>query len=153
MRKDSSVWTDRGYIWAHTKLVGSCWIWVGTVVGMGYGQAWRWKRKWRAHRLAYEIYRGPIPRCAVVRHTCDKPRCCNPRHLKLGTVADNQRDMVSRGRSLRGTKQARSKLTDAKVRRIRRLASSVTQTALAAKFGVCQHTVWSVIRRLTWRHC
>ncbi len=34
----------------------------------------------------------------VARHTCDEPCCVNPRHLIVGTPADNSHDMTERGR-------------------------------------------------------
>lgn len=50
------------------------------------------------HRMAYELYYGPILDGLVVRHTCDNPPCVNPLHLKVGTYADNTRDAMERGR-------------------------------------------------------
>lgn len=53
----------------------------------------------RAHRVAWEIANGPIPAGMVVRHfVCANPRCCNVAHLRLGSQADNVRDMMSSGR-------------------------------------------------------
>jgi hypothetical protein len=51
-----------------------------------------------AHRLAWEIANGPIPRGLQVLHRCDTPRCCNPDHLFLGTQFDNMVDMHRKGR-------------------------------------------------------
>lgn len=35
----------------------------------------------------------------VVRHKCDNPSCCNPKHLESGTQADNVKDMWLRNRA------------------------------------------------------
>ena len=65
-------------------------------------------------RLGGAAYRGTtVPRILlglskgdglVARHTCHQHWCVNPRHLLSGTPADNSRDMVEAGRSLRGTR-------------------------------------------------
>jgi hypothetical protein len=51
-----------------------------------------------AHRVAYELAIGPIPPKAVIRHTCDNPKCCNPAHLVAGSQRDNVGDAMARGR-------------------------------------------------------
>ncbi len=33
-----------------------------------------------------------MPAGKWLRHSCDRPLCCNPRHLKPGTAADNYAD-------------------------------------------------------------
>lgn len=45
--------------------------------------------KLRAHKLSYLIFNGAIQEGLVVRHICDNPHCCNPKHLILGTVQQN----------------------------------------------------------------
>lgn len=51
-----------------------------------------------AHRVAYEVFVGPIPEGLHVLHDCDNPPCINPSHLRVGTVQDNADDKVERHR-------------------------------------------------------
>ena len=79
------------------------WIWEGSL-SYGYGQA-RWNGvKYRAHRLSYEAFNGPITDGLIVRHMCHNPPCINPAHLRLGTHFDNMKDMQDKGRARGGRK-------------------------------------------------
>lgn len=50
-------------------------------------------------RQAWEMhYAQPWPG-GHVRHTCDNPRCFNPRHLIPGTHQENMADKAERGRA------------------------------------------------------
>ncbi len=51
-----------------------------------------------AHRYAWELAYGEIPKGKVIRHSCDNPLCCNPKHLLCGTQQDNIMDIYARGR-------------------------------------------------------
>lgn len=80
-----------------------CWPWLGGTAS-GYGRFKAHGRLYSAHRVAYTLTKGPIPRGAgyhgtVVMHGCDNPACCNPVHLTAGTHRDNVMDMVRKGRS------------------------------------------------------
>lgn len=78
-----------------------CWPWKASVANrMGHGQIKYNGRPVHAHRIAFLIANGYLP--PVVRHKCDNPPCCNPAHLEPGTITDNHRDMVERGRIPRG---------------------------------------------------
>lgn len=80
-----------------------CWIWTGKIVGKGYG-LWRDERKGKGryylvHRASFALANGATTPGLIVRHSCDTPACCNPAHLLEGTWADNNADMVERGRT------------------------------------------------------
>ena len=74
-----------------------CWLWTGSTNGR-YGKV-RWQgRVTAAHRLAFQLWNGPIASGLYVLHTCDRGTCINPRHLVAGTQADNMRDASRKGR-------------------------------------------------------
>lgn len=65
-----------------------CFLWTGSVNGSGYGQFWLGKRR-DAHRVAYELYKGPVPDGLELDHLC-RVRCCvNPDHLEPVTKKTN----------------------------------------------------------------
>lgn len=82
-----------------------CWEWKGAR-SAGYGM-FRCQGKYlSAHRVAYEIFKGPIPpgfgyHGTVVMHGCDNRRCCNPYHLRLGTNQSNRQDLIRKSTSRR----------------------------------------------------
>jgi hypothetical protein len=81
-----------------------CWPWRASVDRHGYGQfrAVKGSNPFRAHRVAWEIWNAKdVPDGLLILHSCANPRCCNPNHLRPGTVAENSADMVLRGRSRR----------------------------------------------------
>ena len=85
-----------------------CWLWRDKPHGFGYGRFGIWNghkgQMVLAHRMSYELARGTIKAGQFVLHRCDNPQCVNPHHLYLGTQADNMRDMYSKGRYGKRTK-------------------------------------------------
>ncbi len=78
-----------------------CWIWNKCTYVEGYGQLTLYKKRTRAHRLSWEIFKGPIPKGMLVCHKCDVRPCINPDHLFIGTYSDNLRDAFKKGRRFR----------------------------------------------------
>lgn len=141
-----------------TVKVGECLIWTGQKCPKGYGRLLLDDRLQRAHRIMYSIRKGPIPKGAVVRHSCDNPSCINPAHLSIGTQLDNVRDMFARGREnkARGERAGQAKLTAEQVREIRSAyVSGVYRKgagALARKYGVSKPAIQAILNGESWRH-
>ena len=129
-----------------------CWIWTAALRGNGYGTIKVYGKMFSAHRVAYEIYVGPIDDGMHVCHTCDVRLCCNPAHLWIGTNADNMADRNAKGRQahLQGAANSQAKLTEAEVLAIR--AAPGTQKTIAAQFGITRSNVGLIKRRKRWAH-
>src|SRR5215470_16941507 len=69
--------------------MSECWAWQGAYNNKGYPTVWLGNRKYLAHRVAYERWRGPIPRGKQLDHLCRDPRCVNPEHLEAVTCREN----------------------------------------------------------------
>ena len=81
---------------------GDCLVYPLSTNGAGYGKMWVGDKLMLTHRFAYEVAYGPIPEGMKVCHECDNPRCCNVKHLFLGTQSDNLADMRAKGRLSHG---------------------------------------------------
>ncbi len=136
------------------KVPSGCHEWRGAKLKDGYGSFQFEYHGWPAHRWNWIQAHGPIPDGMVVRHKCDNPPCVNVEHLELGTVQQNQGDMVDRGRSLKGSKNAIAKLNEAKVLEIRIAVRDKTssQLELAALYGVTPACICHIIRGRAWKH-
>lgn len=76
-----------------------CWEWTGALSTNGYGKfKVRSHVQMRSHRFAFERAFGSLSSGLVVCHRCDNPKCVRPEHLFAGTISDNTRDMLNKGR-------------------------------------------------------
>lgn len=127
----------------------ACWPWTAARHERGYGlfHLQRPVRKMvRAHRFAIEQMLGRfLDADEVVRHICDNPPCCNPRHLLTGGHADNKADAVLRLRHAFGERVATSKLTASQARAIRERARAGERImALSHEFGVRKFVIQNI---------
>jgi HNH endonuclease len=75
-----------------------CWIWDAYTMKNGYGLGCLNGKRQLAHRVSYQLFKGPIPDGQNVLHRCDVRSCVNPTHLFAGTLSDNTQDMIRKGR-------------------------------------------------------
>jgi hypothetical protein len=167
------VASEKGRFWEKVKLAakGVCWErQAGLDKKNGYGKfgvpgGWD-----RAHRVAWRLVHGEIPKGMFVLHECDNPKCVNPNHLYLGTKKDNAQDRERRGRGnhavglrygrhthpgqTRGAKNGRAKLDEHGVQELlrRHFKQGVTKAELAREYSLSKTTVGHIVSGKLWPH-
>lgn len=139
---------------------GDCWNWIGNRNPQGYGRINISKKLLLAHRVSYEYAFGAIAEGLMICHHCDNPSCVRPEHLFAGTLADNMRDMVEKGRShgalplLQGEGHSQAKLTAEQVRiiRTRHAEDLVPLVTLSSEFKVSVEQISRIVRGQVWKH-
>ena len=132
-----------------------CLEWQGCKDSWGYGSIGVEGKTTKTHRLSYELTRGPIPKGLRVLHTCDTPACVEPKHLFLGTDADNAEDKAKKGRTQRliGETNPMSKLSEGDVREILwSYNRGEGFYSLCGRFGVSEPLVRGIISKKIWAH-
>ena len=133
-----------------------CMEWSGYLSNDGYGILSFKGNNWRAHRLAYTLIFGEIPKGMNVCHRCDNPKCANPEHLFIGTQLDNIKDRVNKKRcgDHKGVANGRAKLSEKKVQLSRHIFSNcnITKASLGKMFGVSDVQICNIINNKSWSH-
>lgn len=156
--------------------LGQCWIWTTGKCKDGYGKfaitAPRGERPLqkhvRAHRFSYEMVSGASDPTLAMLHSCDRPACVNPAHLRPGTAGENYADAKRRGRNTegirhgmstrpgylpRGERHYRARLTEIQVvEAIELYASGERPCDLARRYGVSQNSILSAVTGRSWKH-
>lgn len=151
---------DQKRFWNQVKKgkADDCWEWLGCRVRGGYGAICKQKQGIRiaegAHRVSYFLKFGLYAGDLCVCHKCDNPICVNPRHLFIGTIADNNHDKIRKHRDPRGETHGRAKLTEKQVLWIRqaRKETGLPYQTFGDIFGMSKVAIRFVIIRRNWKH-
>ncbi len=112
-------------------------------------------RHWYVHRLVADAFLGGIPDGMEVNHIDGDKSRNDILNIEIVTPQANLQHARESGLTpdLRGEQSPRAKLTEEKVREIRaaRVAGEKV-AAVAARFGVCERSVYGIWARRTWRH-
>lgn len=146
-----------------------CWIWMKSVnKATGYGMCWGFEgnpRTQAAHRVAYKLFKGPIPSDKQVLHSCHVRCCVNPNHLRLGTAKENADDRDKVGHTAkgerhgtrrnppylpRGEKHWRCKVTKEDAFYIRHSDESLRAMYLSGRFGLSLTQLWRIRKGMSW---
>lgn len=146
-------------LYFYVTINGDCMEWKGGTDKKGYGVL-NWKGKnARAHRLSYQLTYGDIPKGYLICHSCDNPKCINPKHLWAGTSKENSQDMMRKGRGnlKKGVRfelapfRPHSKLNEENVIDIKkRLRNKETAVSISKSYGVSDRTIGAIKRGRLW---
>lgn len=105
----------------------------------------------KLHRLVFKVYNGYLPE--VVMHSCDNPRCINPKHLKAGSWDLNNKDRATKGRSAKVRFDLR-KISFEQAEIIRKRYNPKRDpingvSAIARDYAVDRNTIYQIVRMET----
>lgn len=69
--------------------MSGCWLWTRTLKPQGYGHCDFQGRPYPAHKVVWQMLRGPIPAKMWIDHLCRNRQCVNPVHLEVVTPSIN----------------------------------------------------------------
>lgn len=133
----------------------SCWEWVAGADPDGYGAfkaTHNGVNYTRAHRYSFALHHMHPVKGMHVCHSCDNPRCVNPKHLFLGTPHENMLDKIAKGRSNHpfGEAASRAVLSEEQARAI--LIDERPFAQIAFDYSVSTGTISDIKRRHSWAH-
>lgn len=156
MRRDSLT-SRSGLSWIElvlpdtTVTTTGCWVYTGGSPHKGYRRVPGMLKD--VHRLSGQTFLPNFESSLVVMHECDNRPCWRPSHLRMGTIAENQRDMARKGRSVRGERQHAHTLTEADVLNIRHsLAAGTPPSVLSKTFHTSPSNVRAIRVGRTWAY-
>jgi hypothetical protein len=133
----------------------ACWPWQRALRN-GYGALKHNCQVLSAHVVAWVIANGQILENSIITHDCDNKTCCNPAHLKAGSVESNVQEMHERRvfRAPRGQEIYSSKLSVEQVADIWAMRASTGHGSrrISRALGLADHLVDGVLDGKNYRH-
>ena len=110
-----------------------------------------------AHRVVWTHFNGPIPPGLTINHKNGVKTDNRPANLELATMSEQRRHaldvlQVNRNRP-KGSKNPKTKLTEADVLEIRRLRSEgMLNREIASRYGMKPKAISAIVTRRNWKH-
>ena len=136
-----------------------CWPWIGSVTESGYGRTWINDKGYYAHRVIFNLANPNMIELSAPKnkkaqgflmHTCDNRICCNPNHLRVADLRENNLDARVKGRVKHksGGEHHRSVFTNEQIEKIVFLRQNgATAKIIAEKLNAKKATVKSLLFR------
>jgi hypothetical protein len=110
-------------------------------------------RRVARHTLVLETFHGERPPGAVARHLDGDPGNDSAANLAWGSPKENAEDTIAHGRTTKGTRNARAKMSEEVAREILvRRQNGESGRSLAHEFGVTEAAVCDLHKGRTWAH-
>lgn len=125
-----------------------CWIWQSALDKQGYAKCsatspYSNKVYGKVSRqILVERLKRDISSAEIAMHICDNPQCVNPKHIKLGTASENNKDTVLKGRRKDKLKVSLDKWTEI----YKLYKQGQTLEAIAPLYGVTCQRIGQIVR-------
>lgn len=81
--------------WIHNNSASDNYVWIKT----RDSEYFPGRNSTSLHRLMFAVYNDKLlTETDIIMHICDNKKCINPKHLKLGTINDNNQDRARKQR-------------------------------------------------------
>lgn len=148
---DNRTYIDRFWSRVNVSWENDCWEWTRGTTSDGYGVFHFGHSSIRSHRFSYQQHNGKITEHECVLHSCDNPRCVNPKHLWIGTRAENNADKEAKKRGVHpvqssGESNSNATLTTPEVIAAKVMArKGLPQARIAKLLGVSTATICLIV--------
>jgi hypothetical protein len=129
-----------------------CLLWPFKATTCGYGTMGVAGKTVKTHRYVCELASGSPPQSDMdCAHSCHVSLCCNPRHLRWATRAENEADKKANGTDNRGARHGKTTLTSDDVLAIRAARKSGFSTGeIARRYNVTPGSISNIMSGVSW---